>query len=391
MILFSLFLIMAHIKKMQRVQDIPYLDVWIPLQTTDNLTLTTISGYALTHDMALQSAELLRRYIKGELLGITDDSTTGYRWFQNSTTSGYFCEHDGLVSFVQSTQKNKDRLTLNRTLTSFRDKYKCIKQWEDPKTTGIQTEATLDELRALIANAGLNFANREKMLQDLANQLQVSNKLTIRALLQADLELDWLKRRITKYEELCSLYDFVVPAVPHTHCYHPNVLFPHDSRAFLYNGVYLVFDKHSPPNGPVLFRPHAWLAYKDGFTENQYNNTTPEEHCKKWPEITTTVQWFNREQTYRTDNFILHGLNPIQISTTSPIIGPQEDLIHNGPFSTEISSPEKYRVKTVHIILSDTQEIPENQEELLEYFKKLELSLHQQKFLIQLFFPFLQF
>ena len=129
MILFSLFLIMAHIKKMQRVQDIPYLDVWIPLQTTDNLTLTTISGYALTHDMALQSAELLRRYIKGELLGITDDSTTGYRWFQNSTTSGYFCEHDGLVSFVQSTQKNKDRLTLNRTLTSFRDKYKCIKQY----------------------------------------------------------------------------------------------------------------------------------------------------------------------------------------------------------------------------------------------------------------------
>jgi|GEM_PF-5832487 len=367
--------VMAEIAAMRETAEH---GTWIPLKMRDNSVPPKIASFAAVHDPALLYAELLRKYTSGQLLGVAYSS--GNQWYSGQGTSGYFCQHDGFVSFVVGTQdliSNQTRL--NQILSQFKSNYGKVFATQQPITAELPppTEPTAQQLESALA--AIKGLARETALQKITDTLKAQKILTVAALLKADQKL--FSNSIETSEKKTFFGGLVAP---HIHQYDAsNGLV---SRVFCYLNMFIVFDLpfETKPDTMLLFRPHAYMLDVDGITSDIYK--------KKgkniiWPEIQTKITFSDgsSQKYFKTSNFSFHGSN--QSSFTSPEIGKFSDLLKKGPFVSEIISPEKYKKKTLHMLFDTIGQAPDTVEKLLVYLSQLPLD--QQKFIIKQLFPFL--
>lgn len=403
---------MADIRRMHETMQS---GVWIPLEmTSTSETRPKITGFASEHDPAKLYSNLLLQYTnrRQDLFGILETETTHEnnikcQWFEDDRQKGYFCKHGDFVSFVAEEKDIINNFSnLRRILDSFKAKYERT-DWTLPVTATTATavaavvpqrepdEKRLEQLLVETEKEGREKGwTREQRLQKIADTLKGEKTLTIAALLKADKELH--EHDVTTYKEKTTLFKFDFLATPHIHPYEATTFF---SRAFLFNNVFIVFDALSSAlvqdEDVLLFRPHAFLAYKDGATESNYPLLLRGlEPWLQFPEIVSIATWANgTSKKFSTPNFIIHGKpEDLKISSADPKIGKLVEVFQQGPFVTEISEPAKFKVKTLHFLLKYNKEkpIPSTPEELIQYFEQLQLSLEQQKFIIKQLFPFLQ-
>jgi hypothetical protein len=359
--------VMADIEKMYKTA---LNDVWIAARMTGGKTPPRIAAFADTHDPALLYAELLRKYTSGELK--TGLDTAGlYPRYQDQKTSGYFCQHDGFVSFVPGTKDLiNDQNQLKQTLDSFRKKYQ-------------ETNWTLPTFPISLT------AQQEIDLQTVAtndSKTPLESVLRKAAEFGHHIELDHAKCPI--------LYHGTLSAAPHIHPYNTSMT---SNKAFKLDNTFIVFDHlfdiDQPDANPiVLFRPHAYLLRVDGTTPADYQESfASKEKAKSWKAIFSTITWADgSSKKFENDDFSVHeGTQATVASEQLPEVGTLIDLLKKGPFFSEITNPEEYRIKTLHILLNGMPgevQIPLTAEKLLTYLSQL--PLEQQKFIIRQLFPF---
>lgn len=358
---------------------------WVPATMTDGSALPKIASFAKAHDPALLFANLLQQFQLNRLAGL-ERALNGYDWYQGQGTSGYFCRYGNLACFVQGARDMiNNQMKMDKTLALFKEKY---------ERTNSPSEPTSEELKKLCEEVEKRrLTSSEESLQEIARTLKERNKLTIAALLQADQDLHGCVT--TSCQERIRLFRYSLPAAPHVHTYAPLFV---DSQVFVFGGVFMVFDQfvENESKGPLLFRPHAFLAYKDELGETKYTSSanlrTDKTPWVQWPEITSTVTWADGESRgFRIANFCIHGSAPdVAISCQEPLLGDLNALLGRGPFVTEITAPDKYTAKTLHFLLTERNVLPTTSDKLLEYFRSLELSFEQQGFIIRQLFPFLK-
>ena len=208
---------------------------WIPSQMKDNSVPPKIASFASNHDPSLLYAKLLRKYNSGLLTTGLTHHATGH---QESRVSGYFCKHDGLVSFVVGADATK----LKETLKSFKEKYEKT-DWTlpNPLVSKEQQEALKQ-----VATENLNNQNLIKTVCQKAAEFGLG---------------------IKQYKTKCPiLYGGTLSAVPHAHVY-SSTRSCIDSLAFqcLPSGIFIsfTFEAEDLRNKNVLYRPHAYLVFKE--------------------------------------------------------------------------------------------------------------------------------
>lgn len=376
MFIFGLFL-WADIARMALVR---HPDTWIPSQMADTSSPPKITAFASTHDPALLYAELLRKYTSNELVLVKQVTPV---WYEGQGASGYFCQHDGFLSFVAGGQDlTNDQTKLQKTLESFKAKYLAT---NFTRVTKEQKDALQD-----VVNSNSNSPNLLKATCEKASEFGLG---------------------ITLYDTKCPiLYSGSFPAAPHVHPYS----FTQFSHAFKIGKTFIVcqllFDTKANTN--VLYRPHAYLAYVDNI-EQRYPGKFSFKKDGLWKETSTSqenswIQWYDLEVkvvfannsekilTLNDDKGTPHPLciHNGEIESTkekTAVASSEEHLVidnfltlkDRGPFFSHMTRP--YEVTTLHII-SDN-EIPDSVEKLLIYFSTLPLDT--QKFILRRLFPFL--
>lgn len=330
---------------------------WIPEKMTDNSTPPKIASFANSHDPALLYAELLRKYTSNpSLLGLTLNPNS--QWYATEITSGYFCQHDGFVSFVPGEKELiNNRKKLTETLASFKDKYQRT-DWKLPSVSSTITPA------------------QKRALQDVINANKTSKNLLTSVLIENKKQ----GHAVEIYNTYCPiLYHGIFQAAPHVHPYHLNE--DGTSRIFKAGDAFINCLNYKN-DSVLLYRPHAYLGSMAQLTADSYTSH-PWVEWKVWANILYTDN--KHDQSLKNYNAIIHEAAPALASPDNMQIGTFSELITKGPFVSHMTEP--YDVKTLHILVDDPDKIPDTTEKLLTYLSNLPIV--QQKFIIKQLFPFL--
>ncbi len=342
-------------------------DTWAPIAMTDTTPLPKIAGFSSMHDPARLYAELLRQYISTpSRLGLTSN-LPAQQWFSRSEASGYFCRHDGFLSFVPGLQDlANNQQGLQKILDSFKSKYLKI-DW----TSTPVTEQQKTKLQAVVTA----HKNSKKLLESV---LQTAEEFG---------------NNIKPYDTKCPiLYDGIFTAAPHVHRYEP-LLQANTRRTFKHtsSGIFIEVAFELVLDSRMLYRPHAYLVFTQGITPEIYKQKNS---WIQWDNIQVSVVYAdgtgNALDYNGPDNkwhpVCMHDVGGQAVASSNNLaIGKFSDLLAKGPFISHMTAP--YDVKTLHILVDDMSNISDTEEDLRIYLSQL--PLEQQKFIIKQLFPFL--